>query len=64
MLRSMLQDPVVFPKPDQFRPERYLEEDGTLRTLERFEDPSIIGFGFGRRCVYTSESFVVIPECE
>ncbi|TBU29405.1 cytochrome P450 [Dichomitus squalens] len=46
---SMLQDPTVFPEPQVFRPERYLREDGTLRELERYEDPSIIGFGFGRR---------------
>ncbi len=49
--RSMLQDPAVFHKPTEFRPERYLSEDGTLRELERHEDPSMIGFGFGRRYV-------------
>lgn len=49
--RSMLHDPEVFPEPERFMPERYLKEDGTLRELERHEDPSIIGFGFGRRCV-------------
>ncbi|KAI0824885.1 cytochrome P450 [Trametes gibbosa] len=46
---SMLQDPAVFPEPKQFRPERYLNTDGSLRVLERHEDPSVIGFGFGRR---------------
>ncbi|EIW51642.1 cytochrome P450 [Trametes versicolor FP-101664 SS1] len=46
---SMLQDPAVFPEPTEFRPERYLNVDGTLKELERHEDPSIIGFGFGRR---------------
>ncbi|KAI0371374.1 cytochrome P450 [Pilatotrama ljubarskyi] len=46
---SMLQDPAVFPEPSEFRPERYLNADGSLRELERHEDPSIIGFGFGRR---------------
>ncbi|KAI0634749.1 cytochrome P450 [Trametes polyzona] len=46
---SMLQDPSIFPEPDEFRPERYLNEDGGLRRLERHEDPAIIGFGFGRR---------------
>lgn len=48
-VRSMLQDPAVFPEPTEFRPERYLNVDGTLKELERHEDPSIIGFGFGRR---------------
>lgn len=49
----MLQDPTVFPEPTEFRPERYLNEDGALKELERHEDPSIIGFGFGRRYVWS-----------
>ncbi|KAI8986616.1 cytochrome P450 [Trametes punicea] len=46
---SMLQDPQTFPEPTEFRPERYLNERGHLRELKRYEDPSLIGFGFGRR---------------
>ena len=46
---SMLQDPGVFPEPGTFRPERYLNAEGGLRELERWEDPSVVGFGFGRR---------------
>ncbi|OSD02652.1 cytochrome P450 [Trametes coccinea BRFM310] len=46
---SMLQDPAVFSEPQQFRPERFLDKQGRLRQLERHEDPSVIGFGFGRR---------------
>ena len=45
----MLQDPNVFSEPERFDPEKYLNSDGSLRELERHEDPSIIGFGFGRR---------------
>ncbi|KAI1789418.1 cytochrome P450 [Ganoderma leucocontextum] len=46
---SMLHDPKVFVEPERFMPERYLDKDGALRELERHEDPSVIGFGFGRR---------------
>lgn len=55
----MLQDPVVFPEPAEFRPERYLAEDRSLRVLERHEDPSVIGFGFGRRYDFR----VHLPSC-
>ncbi|KAI0336626.1 cytochrome P450 [Cubamyces sp. BRFM 1775] len=48
-IRSMLQDPLVFPEPTEFRPERYLNKNGSLRELARHEDPSLVGFGFGRR---------------
>lgn len=46
----MLQDEKVFPEPSQFKPERYLDDKGALRSLPRLEDPAVIGFGFGRRC--------------
>lgn len=45
----MLHDAEIFPEPDKFTPERFLDDKGALRTLTRQEDPSIIGFGFGRR---------------
>ncbi|CAL1708513.1 unnamed protein product [Somion occarium] len=46
---TMLHDEKVFPDPTEFRPERFLDNNGKLRHLERHEDPSVIGFGFGRR---------------
>lgn len=49
--RSMLHDETVYPEPSRFRPERYLNDRGTLRALERAEDPSVIAFGFGRRYI-------------
>lgn len=46
----MLHDETTFPEPSEFVPERFLDEKGQLRPLSRFEDPAVIGFGFGRRC--------------
>ncbi|KZP12803.1 cytochrome P450 [Athelia psychrophila] len=46
---SILHDELIYPEPSEFRPERYLGEDGQLRALERAEDPAQIAFGFGRR---------------
>ncbi|KAH9930522.1 cytochrome P450 [Epithele typhae] len=53
---SMLQDPAVFPEPHAFRPERFLDASGRLRELERHEDPSVVGFGFGRRDAFAMNS--------
>lgn len=47
----MLHDPNIFPDPSSFHPERFLNEDGSLKSLEKHEDPVEIGFGFGRRSV-------------
>jgi cytochrome P450 len=43
--RAILHDPSVYPEPDAFKPERFLDPDGNLR-----EDPiSLSTFGCGRR---------------
>lgn len=43
--REILHDPAFYPEPDIFKPERFLNPDGTLR-----DDPMLIsGFGFGKR---------------
>lgn len=39
-------DPDLYPEPDEFRPERYL--DSTGKALSRKLEPPT--FGFGRRC--------------
>jgi cytochrome P450 len=41
----MLHDPASYPEPDIFKPERFLNADGSLR-----DDPILISaFGFGKR---------------
>ncbi|CAL1703237.1 unnamed protein product [Somion occarium] len=44
---EMLHDPVEYPCPDQFRPQRFLNPDGSLNP--DVPDPSVACFGFGRR---------------
>lgn len=45
--RAMMKDPSVYPDADVFRPERFLNEDGSINTTMR--DPFTVVFGFGRR---------------
>ncbi|KAI0341374.1 cytochrome P450 [Trametopsis cervina] len=45
---TMLHDETVFPRPLEFRPERFLDKNGAIRPLSKAEDPNL-GFGFGRR---------------
>lgn len=45
--RAMLHDPVAYPDPDEFRPERFMR-DGQL-DLTVTHDPALFAFGFGRR---------------
>ena len=43
--RAILHDPVMYPEPDAFRPERFINQNGSLR-----EDPALLSpFGFGKR---------------
>jgi hypothetical protein len=45
LFREILHDPATYPEPDKFKPERFLNADGSLR-----DDPTLTsGFGFGKR---------------
>ena len=44
-LRAILHDPETYPDPEEFKPERFLNEDGTLQ-----DDPTLaLAFGIGKR---------------
>jgi cytochrome P450 len=45
--RNILHNPLDYPEPERFHPERYLTPDGTLDPSVR--DPRSACFGFGRR---------------
>ena len=43
--RAILHDPETYPEPEEFKPERFLNEDGSVR-----EDPALsLVFGVGKR---------------
>jgi cytochrome P450 len=43
--RAILHDPEAYPDPEEFKPERFLEEDGSVR-----DDPTLsLVFGIGKR---------------
>jgi cytochrome P450 len=45
IFRAILHDPTMYPDPDAFKPERFINTDGSLR-----DDPVLnSAFGFGRR---------------
>ena len=43
--RAILHDPEMYPDPEEFKPERFLNEDGSVR-----DDPTLsLVFGIGKR---------------
>ena len=46
-VRDIMRDPELYPQPDDFMPERFLDSAGKLDVDGR--DPADIVFGFGRR---------------
>ena len=43
--RAILHDPEIYPDPEEFKPERFLNEDGSVR-----DDPKLsLAFGIGKR---------------
>ena len=55
LCRWMMRDPKYFDRPEEFRPERFLEKVRSYDSSEQglnglyLDDPSSIIFGFGRR---------------
>lgn len=43
----MLRDPMEYPEPEKFKPERFLDKFGNIDPT--VQDPAHIAFGFGRR---------------
>src|SRR5882672_7409503 len=44
-LRAILHDPELYPDPEEFKPERFLDKDGNFK-----DDPAIaLAFGVGKR---------------
>jgi cytochrome P450 len=45
LFRAILHDPEIYPDPEEFKPERFLNEDGNVR-----DDPTLsLVFGIGKR---------------
>ena len=43
--RAILHDPETYPEPEEFKPERFLDEDGSVK-----DDPTLaLAFGAGKR---------------
>ena len=45
MCRAIGRDPEVYPDPEEFKPERWLDDEGKMR-----DDLKFFNWGFGRRC--------------
>ena len=60
--RAILHDPKRYPDPEEFKPERFLNEDGSVR-----EDPALsLAFGVGKRICpgrHLVDSTVFIVAC-
>ena len=60
--RAILHDPETYPDPEEFKPERFLNEDGSVR-----DDPALsLAFGVGKRICpgrHLVDSTVFIVTC-
>ncbi|KAG2037319.1 hypothetical protein BDR03DRAFT_982316 [Suillus americanus] len=54
MRRAISRDPEVYPEPDAFKPQRWIDGQGGLR-----DDLSFFVFGFGRRSVFINSLLIL-----
>ena len=55
--RSILHDETLFPNPDEFKPERYLDEQGRIAKNSKQVLAVKTAFGFGRRFTFACGFF-------
>ena len=56
----MMRDEKIFPEPEEFRPERYLHHISDKQNVPDEANPARIVFGFGKRCDYYYNAFLMI----